>query len=258
VLDDPTVSRRHAEIASASNGTVALTPIGGNRTVVNGMLAPVGTPLALSPNASIQLGACTLTYIAPMRVAPMSSCGDASGIVLNVRYSQENMPSSAGLWLARASIVVFVVMALIVIATIAVTAIVCSCGVIPVLLAVGYAGYRLLKDAVLGRRQMTQIAFSVQNPLDHTLTPVVVFTDTGGQAALNDGDDVVVYGRRQSNNTLLAKRVEIHASNGVPIQPPSRISGKQPLSLLVGLVWLLISLSPLIFLALAVSGFRLG
>ena len=249
LLTDASVSREHAEINVAANGTVKLKALTDNRTVVANMLLPKGGEIVLSPGAVIQLGAVQLVFQSSgaLRALPTHAEGNASGLVLNVRESTQELPTTPGLWMARVSMGVFVIVGL---ATVIVTSLVfaiLSCGVAPVLLGIGFTGFRLLKDTVLGKRQVQQVAFTVQDPVQHRSTPVVLFRDQGGHAGLNDGDDVVVYGTN-NNGTWWAKHIEIRGQNGVPVQRRVKIKGKQPMTWWQGALWLLVSLSPLLFL----------
>jgi hypothetical protein len=260
VLAEQSVSRVHAQIAVDNNGMMTLTDLGSTAgTLINGARIPAHQPIALMPSSTLQFGVVTASIqpaVAPKPVLP-ANAGDASGRVLNVDYSQQTMPDGPGKWLAVMSMVVFVLMGVIVLLVITAAASVCGCGLMPVLVAGGYGGFMLLKRTVLGKDQFEQVAFSVQDRYGSSITPVVMFADKGGATRLNDGDEVLVHGSRQPSNILLAKRVEVHARNGVPLNPAARIEGKEPISVATGLLWLLLSLSPLLFLLLLTLNVRL-
>lgn len=253
VLGEQSVSRMHARITLDGSGKAMLVDLGSTAgTLVNGVRISPHQPVSLAPGAHIQFGAVSATYtpaFAPPPIAPIHA-GDASGRILNIDYSQQAMPDGPGKWLAVVSMVVFVLMGLFTILIVTAAASICGCGLMPLLIGMGYGGFMLLKRTVLGKDQFEQVAFSVQDPLGIQVTPVVLFADKGGFTRLADGDEVVVHGDLQVSQTLLARRVEVHSRNGVPLMPKAVIEGKQPISMADGMKWLLLSLSPLLLLLL--------
>lgn len=178
------------------------------------------------------------------------------GRVLNVRVSDQRLPHTLGRTLAMISVIVFIISTSLVVLLFGLVAIIFGCAVTPVVMGIVGSFIVAWRKLVLRNDQVQQTSFDVNVIQNNTITSVVHFSDRGGNAALVDGDIVHVTGKLLANsNTLLSQTTEVRRRNGMILNPPALLKGKQPISVFAGAIWIgIASLPLLIFLSLIMGG----